>query len=458
MIRAAAWSSVIVVLASAYAFGAVEPLWSVALAALLLLVTAATLARESLAGTREEALPRGLAAVLVACALLPFVTLVPVGAAVRELLSPGAAALLREIGVDGARPLSLDPGATFRAGLLAAAAAGTAYVVFRAARGGPLLGLRSALVVAGVLLASFGLVQRLTSHDPSRIYWSIPLAEVGTPFGPYVNRNHFAGAMELLAPAAAGLALHLGASGRKGAARLTWLAVGLMATALLATASRGGALGGAAAALLLVVSCGGLRRPRVLLSIAASVALLIALLTVLGFGRELLPRFVTAPWSERWENRFLVQRDALSVFLGNPWFGTGAGSFGTAYVPFQTIDDARHFGDAHSDWAQFLMELGLLGALAAAAVAALVVRPLRAALRAPLAERALVFGPLAGCAAILVHGCVDVNLHVPANALLTIVVLSLAYGAASAAGLQRSPEIADEQMGSGPHGSGPGLP
>jgi O-antigen ligase len=93
------------------------------------------------------------------------------------------------------------------------------------------------------------------------------------------------------------------------------------------------------------------------------------------------------------------------------------------------------------------MELGLAGAAVFAAVVAVVARPLRAALRAPLPERALVLGPLAGCVAIVVHGFVDVNLHIPSNALLATVSLSLAYGAALGAGLQQSPEIADEQAG-----------
>ena len=45
--------------------------------------------------------------------------------------------------------------------------------------------------------------QRLIDPDPQRMFWSVEIYEVGTPFGPYVNRNHFGGAMLLFAREAA---------------------------------------------------------------------------------------------------------------------------------------------------------------------------------------------------------------------------------------------------------------
>src|SRR5690242_18093984 len=47
-------------------------------------------------------------------------------------------------------------------------------------------------------VAVFGIAQNFTSDG--KLYWVRPLTAGGNPFGPYVNRNHFAGLMELLAP------------------------------------------------------------------------------------------------------------------------------------------------------------------------------------------------------------------------------------------------------------------
>ncbi len=54
------------------------------------------------------------------------------------------------------------------------------------------------LIVFGFLAAVEGIIQYFTSTGT--IYWLRELSAGGQPFGPFVNRNHFAGFMELLAP------------------------------------------------------------------------------------------------------------------------------------------------------------------------------------------------------------------------------------------------------------------
>lgn len=54
------------------------------------------------------------------------------------------------------------------------------------------------LICFGFLVSLFGIVQRFTfTHI---IYWFREVAPLADPFGPYVNRNHFAGFVELTAP------------------------------------------------------------------------------------------------------------------------------------------------------------------------------------------------------------------------------------------------------------------
>jgi hypothetical protein len=52
----------------------------------------------------------------------------------------------------------------------------------------------------GFLVAVFGILQHLTFNG--KLYWLREMRYGGIPFGPYVNRNHFAGFAELVIPIA----------------------------------------------------------------------------------------------------------------------------------------------------------------------------------------------------------------------------------------------------------------
>ena len=56
------------------------------------------------------------------------------------------------------------------------------------------------VMVFGFLVAIFGILQQLTFNG--KLYWFREMRYGGIPFGPYVNRNHFAGFIELVIPVA----------------------------------------------------------------------------------------------------------------------------------------------------------------------------------------------------------------------------------------------------------------
>ena len=78
--------------------------------------------------------------------------------------------------------------------------------VFRKRR--ELTGLAWFLILLGFVVSLFGIIQHFTSS--SKIYWYLELPLGGDLFGPYVNRNHFAGFMELLLPVGLGLMVFRG--------------------------------------------------------------------------------------------------------------------------------------------------------------------------------------------------------------------------------------------------------
>jgi hypothetical protein len=103
----------------------------------------------------------------------------------------------------------------------------------------------------GFVVALFGILQHLTFNG--KLYWFRPMRYGGIPFGPYVNRNHFAAFVELVLPVSL-VPLVLGKVRRE-----RWFAVGILALvplcALLFSASRGGiiSLGAEMGVLLLML-------------------------------------------------------------------------------------------------------------------------------------------------------------------------------------------------------------
>src|SRR5439155_1903253 len=92
------------------------------------------------------------------------------------------------------------------------------------------------IVIFGFLLAMFGMTQSFTS-DPSRVFWFRQLTQ-STAFGPFINRHHFAGYMELTLAIPLGL-LFSGAVESYKRPLYAFAAV-VMAMSLVATNSRGG--------------------------------------------------------------------------------------------------------------------------------------------------------------------------------------------------------------------------
>src|SRR5260221_7008504 len=61
-----------------------------------------------------------------------------------------------------------------------------------------LRGLAWFVMILGFLVAGLGILQHLTFNG--KLYWFREMRYGGIPFGPYVNRNHFAGFAELVLP------------------------------------------------------------------------------------------------------------------------------------------------------------------------------------------------------------------------------------------------------------------
>jgi O-antigen ligase len=281
------------------------------------------------------------------------------------------------------------------------------------------------LMTLGFCVSIFGILQYLTFNG--KLYWVRTMRYGGIPFGPYVNRNHFAGFAEMIIPVAL-VPLVLGKVRRE---RLFLVALFALVpiVALLLSASRGGIISFAVQMvtlfLLLLV-----RRIRSRHVLVGGLVVLCAVMTVSWIGvQQVLQRFSGMQTMEvSGGKRAAMLQDTWRLFLDHPLLGTGLGTFEMVFPPYDSLYDGKIVNHAHNDYVEALAETGIVGGLCCAWFLGLV---LLNSLKG-WAELGTSFGSalnlsgLIACTGILVHSLVDFNLHIPANALLFFVSAHLA--------------------------------
>jgi O-antigen ligase len=276
-----------------------------------------------------------------------------------------------------------------------------------------------ALSVFGGCLALFAILQDLTANGA--LYWIRVPREGGTIFGPYVNRNHYAGLMEMLAVIPAVLALGRRFSGPQRG--LLALASVLMGASIFMSGSRAGSVAFVCQILFLGFAAGKAGRR----NNAAWLAPLM-LAAVAGFlfwidGSHMLDRFTSVHMKvELAGGRWAINKDALRMWKSHPITGFGLGNFAESYPQYRSFYTDFFVNELHDDYAQLLVETGIFGFLAG--ISFVIITWIRgiSAIKAPNSGANLRLATLAGCVGIFIHSFADFNLHIPANAALFYVL------------------------------------
>lgn len=287
-----------------------------------------------------------------------------------------------------------------------------------------------ALCAYGAAVAAFALFQGLVPNG--KLYWIWTAEQGGFIYGPYVNHNHYAGLMEMLAP----FPLVLAASRfTRGTRQMAVAAIGaLMAGTIFLSGSRGGMIAFAVEMAVIVVYMRLHERNwRQTALLGAFVVLVIGLLVWIG-GNEMTRRLASIHSETRQELsggvRLTIDRDSLRMWRERPLLGWGLGTFPDVYPQFRSFYTSFFVNQAHNDYAQLLTETGLAGFAIALWFLVLVFRRARAKLEnwPESANGVLTLAALVGCVGILVHSCLDFNLQIPANAVLFYVFCAIAAG------------------------------
>jgi O-antigen ligase len=299
------------------------------------------------------------------------------------------------------------------------------------------------LVLSGLAQAVYGGLMHLTGTDLELFGTRIPHSAQAS--GGFVNRNHLAGFLEITL--ALGIGLMIGSLRETGQRswRQFWrdmaalllspraplrLFLVAMVIALVMTRSRMGNTAFFASLLIaggvaLVLSRHATRSTMIL------IASLIAIdIFIVGswFGVEKTMQRIEQTTVRDVEEREEPSAYALEMVRDYPAFGTGPGTFHTAFTRYRGEGIRPFFDHAHNDYTQFLVETGALGALLAGTLPlmALVLAVMALSRRRDPLARGFAFAVVMGVSAIAIHSTVDFNLQIPANAFAFMVLL--AYG------------------------------
>ncbi|MGD8439219.1 MAG: O-antigen ligase family protein [Holophagae bacterium] len=431
-----AWHRLIlalVVVGNAVVFAGVDPPTQL-FTALLVLVLMVDL-------RHMPSVPRAHRVAGLVVAVLVVVQLVPLPVPVRRLVQPGFA----DVMAAGWAPLSMAPWGTLGAAAAGVVAIGVAVTAARIASTRSGLPFLLALIAAtGVVLAILGLAGE--AGAPEAVMLIRANTGGGSPYGPFVNENHFAQAIELTLPAALVLlavnARHLGGhGGRRQLAAVTVLAAAVATAvttaALLRSGSRGGALFLITA---LVATLPFWLRPRRfrgalwpavaagLIVVSAIVSLTWNRLPELEEGLRNLLVIEGVDGNSRWD----LWAGTVRSWERSPIVGSGLGSYRYVIGMDKPATGRSMLEQAHNDWLEWLSTTGVVGVAAlgffTVGVALLLVpcrvRSLRFEFRYALAGVALAL------TATALHEAVGFGLQIPLNRMLLAAWIGLLWGLA----------------------------
>jgi hypothetical protein len=305
----------------------------------------------------------------------------------------------------------------------------------------------SQMMGLGVAIAVIGIVQKaLGPPDHARVYGFWQPHQGGNPFGPFINRNHFAGWMVMVLPIVAAYAWALvqqeaARPGERAGGWMRWagsvegnrvglvaIAALIMGVALVFTGSRSGIASFAVAMGVLALFVLGPGQPRRGRWVAVAYLLLMAGVAVAWAGSDLLvARFQRAP--QELGGRVSAWRDSMRIVSDFPIFGAGIGGYRQAMLVYQTSGRELMYAEAHNDYLQLAAEGGLLVGVPALTLLLVVGAGIRRRLRAggdDVAAHWVRRGAVAGLAAIAAQSLVEFSLQMPGNAVLFVLLLALA--------------------------------
>jgi O-antigen ligase len=301
------------------------------------------------------------------------------------------------------------------------------------------------IIAVGLFESLYGLIEYFSGRYQIFFYKKQSFSVSGT----FVNKNHFAGYMEMVIPLTFGVLFsrleersHVPL---KKIVRLfdeKYMKVVLvsfllfvMICAELLSGSRGGVVSFACGMLCLVILAYNRRLLRkwalaVLILVIVSVGITVLLGYDLIVAR--LQTLIQLETELSFQLRLGVWRNTISMFRDFPIFGSGFGTFSHIFPQYQTFVSDLTFFYAENDYLQVLAETGIIGIILVICVGITFFYTTLKAWKQRHSRWSIVMvaGGVSALFSIVVHSSIDFNLHIPSNALLFSVIAALSYVAA----------------------------
>lgn len=288
-----------------------------------------------------------------------------------------------------------------------------------------LVGFVTVIVIVGSLEAFFGLIRYLQGATELLGHSILPGGVTGT----FISRTHLAVYLEMIIPLAIGLVFLTYQLEKKF---LLATLIAIMGTSLVLSLSRGGIIS-LLASLIFLAICMGIRRVdqrRVWILFALSLVILIYLSWV-GITPviERIERTLEGGYLDRsslirltfWQNSFELLKEA-------PLLGRGLGTFQYVFLKYTPyVGESLRATHAESLYIELLIGTGILGLIFLLWVVKGIFQDALKEYFSPGENRIrlLILAALTSFLAFLIHGFVDFNLRVPANAFLLTLVLAI---------------------------------
>lgn len=311
-----------------------------------------------------------------------------------------------------------------------------------------------ALLAIGGFEAFYGLIQYLAGWQ--QIFFYVKKFYLEDATGTYINRNHFAGLLEMVLPFAVVFALqHVWELRQKFGAEhaparkllsstefpflVFWIFISAAVfAAIVCSHSRMGILS-TLTSLIVVLTLAGASVLSKKARVAVGVAFLLSMvgLAVWVGSDPAIRRFETLndQYAHPGQDRLSIWRDTLHLIRRHPVLGSGFGSFATVYPSVQTAFLNNVVDHAHCDYLEVVTELGLPGGiLVFGSIFWVLGRTFRRCKKSGEDyDKSISFACFGSIFAILLHSLADFNLHIPANALIFVMILALARSSANQA-------------------------
>ena len=296
------------------------------------------------------------------------------------------------------------------------------------------------LFIIAVLEALYGLLQALI--PTIGVLWVDYIkSSIGSARGTYINRNHFAGFIEMILPLGLGYTLSLSnwreklsikammSSDRPNFQFFLTISLAVMLLALIFSKSRAGITGWGIGFLMFafLVHFGSKGLPK---SYWVIVGIIIGMVTFYSFRIGVDPVIERFLKISEHMGRLDVWRDCLVIIKDHP-FGTGLATFKQVFPVYNVSTIAEttpHY--AHNDYLQLLVETGWIGFLTL--VSGFYIFLIRSFCRVKQIKLQddpfrffMAIGALSGLVSMAFHSFFDFNLQIPANCVYFVMLLGI---------------------------------